>query len=46
MVGFRIGNLRVEDIEDQLKIKFTKEERDYLNLTRQEDVSIDLDAKY
>lgn len=45
MVGFRIGNLRVEDIEDQLKIKFTKEERDYLNLTRQEDVSIDLDAK-
>lgn len=45
MVGIRIGNLRVEDIEDQLKIKFTKEERDYLNLTRQEDVSIDLDAK-
>ena len=45
MVGIRIGNLRVEDIEDQLKIKFTKEERDYLNSTRQEDVSIDLDAK-
>ena len=45
MVGIRIGNLRVEDIEDQLKIKFTKEERDYLSLTRQEDVSIDLDAK-
>lgn len=45
MVGFRIGNLRIEDIEDQLKIKFTKEERDYLNSTLQEDVSIDLDAK-
>ena len=45
MVGIRIGNLRVEDIEDQLKIKFTKEERDYLNSTRQEDVSIEIDAK-
>lgn len=45
MIGIRIGNLRVEDIENQLKIKFTKEERDYLNSTCQEDVSIDLDAK-
>lgn len=44
MVGFRIGNLRVEDIEDQLKIKFTKEERDYLNSTRQENISNELDA--
>lgn len=45
MMGIRLGNLRVEDIEDQLKIKFTKEERDYLNSTRQEDVSIELDTK-
>lgn len=45
MIGIRIGNLRVEDIEEQLKIKFTEEERDYLNSTCQEDVSIDLDAE-
>lgn len=44
MVGIRIGNLRVEDIEDQLKIKFTEEEREYLNSTRQENISNELDA--
>lgn len=45
MIAVRIGNLRVEDIEDQLKIKFTEEEREYLNSTRQENVSKELDAK-
>lgn len=44
MIGIRIGNLRVEDIEDQLKIKFTEEEREYLNSARQENISNELDA--
>lgn len=39
MCNILIGNLTIEDLEKDLGIKFNEEDRQYLNSTRQEDVS-------
>lgn len=45
MIGIRLGNLTVEDLERHLEIKFSDEDREYLNSTRQENVSQKLSAE-
>lgn len=45
MIGIRLGNLTVEDLERDLGIKFSDEDREYLKSTRQENVSKKLSAE-
>lgn len=45
MIGIRLGNLTVEDLERDLEIKFSDEDREYLKSTRQENVSKRLSAE-
>lgn len=45
MIGIRLGNLTVEDLERDLEIKFSDEDREYLKSTRQENVSKKLSAE-
>lgn len=45
MIGIRLGNLTVEDLERDLEIKFSDEDIEYLKSTRQENVSKKLSAE-
>ena len=45
MIGIRLGNLTVVDLERELGIKFSDEDREYLKATRQENVSRKLAAE-
>lgn len=45
MIGIRLGNLTVEDLERDLEVKFSDEDREYLKSTRQENVSKRLSAE-